>query len=156
MKSQRVEALPRPAVEAERSEAGGGGRASVARRPDPEVGARAKRRQFTAKYKARIVRQADACVDPGEIGAFLRHEGLYSSQLSKWRQAMREGALVGLNKKRGRKKDPDTELQRRNRELEQDNIRLKRKLQQAETVIEVQKKLSEMLEIPLDSDDNSS
>lgn len=69
---------------------------------------------------------------------------------------MREGALDGLGKKRGRKKDPDTELRQKLRELERENARLKRQLEQAETVIEVQKKLSDMLGIPLESEDDES
>jgi hypothetical protein len=69
---------------------------------------------------------------------------------------MREGALAGVGKKRGRKKDPDTELRQRLRELERENLKLKRQLEQAETVIEVQKKLSEMLGIPLENDNDET
>lgn len=152
MQAEAVEVLVAPPTEGERSEAGGGGATKAPSRPDPEVPATAKRRRFSAAYKARIVREADACTVPGEIGALLRREGLYSSQLSRWRKAMREGALAGLDTKRGSKKDPDTKLRRRVRELERDNARLKRRLQQAETVVEVQKKLSELLGIPLESD----
>ena len=66
--------------------------------PDPEVAARPKRRQFTAEYKLRIVREADACSRPGEIGALLRREGLYSSLLTEWRRARDTGALVALRR----------------------------------------------------------
>jgi len=155
MQAQVVEVAVPPAVEGERSEPGGAG-GTAASRPDPEVDARPKRRRFTAAYKARIVREAEACTEPGEIGALLRREGLYSSLLSRWRRAMREGALDGLGKKRGRKKDPDTELRQKLRELERENAKLKRQLEQAETVIEVQKKLSDMLGIPLESEDDES
>lgn len=152
MRAEAVAVRVPPATEGERSEPGDAGESQARQRPDPEVVETAKRRQFSAAYKARIVREADACTVPGETGALLRREGLYSSQLSRWRKAMREGALAGLGKKRGKDKDPDTELRRRLRELERDNARLRRQLQQAETVIEVQKKLSELLGIPLESD----
>lgn len=156
MQAQVLEVAVPPVVEGERSEPGGTGGTATVSRPDPEVVARAKRRRFSAAYKARIVREADACTERGAVGALMRREGLYSSQLSRWRQAMREGALAGVAKKRGRKKDPDTELRQRLLELERENRKLKRQLEQAETVIEVQKKLSDMLGIPLDSDDDET
>ena len=112
--------------------------------PDPEVVPRAKRRQFTAKYKLRIVEEADACTEPGEIGALLRREGLYSSHLSKWRQLRQDGQLQALSaKKRGRKaQDPSVaELAK----LRRENKRLRARLEQAEMIIEVQKKLSQIL-----------
>ena len=115
--------------------------------PDPEVPAKARRRTFTAKYKLKILAEADGCSKPGEIGALLRREGLYSSHLSKWRQQREEGALAGLTpKKRGRKPRPVDPQARRVAELERENARLQRKLEQAETIIEVQKKLSRLLE----------
>ena len=115
--------------------------------PDPEVPAKARRRTFTAKYKLKILAEADGCSKPGEIGALLRREGLYSSHLSKWRQQREEGALAGLTpKKRGRKPQPVDPQARRVAELERENARLQRKLEQAETIIEVQKKLSRLLE----------
>ena len=71
-------------------------------RPDPEVAAKPKRRRFTAEYRLRILEEADGCTQPGEVGQMLRREGLYSSHLTKWRQARREGSLRGLrSKKRG-------------------------------------------------------
>ena len=107
---------------------------------------KARRRRFSATYKLEILQEADACSEPGEIGALLRREGLYSSHLSKWRQQREEGALEGLKpKKRGRKARPRNPLTRRVAELERDNERLRRKLEQAETIIEVQKKLSRIL-----------
>ncbi len=152
MQVQEVEILPPPAQEGERSEPGGGGGGAPMRRPDPEVSSRAKRRQFTAEYKARIVREAEACTAFGQISALMRREGLYSSTLSRWRRAMRYGAMAGLDKKRGRNKDTDTELRQQVRQLERENARLKRQLQQAVTVIEVQKKVSEILRIPLETE----
>ena len=114
--------------------------------PDPEVVPRAKRRQFSAQYKLRILTEADQCSQRGEIGALLRREGLYSSHLTTWRKQRDRGQLQGLSpKKRGRKPDPQAaELAR----LQRENERLKARLDQAETIIEVQKKLSQMLGLP--------
>ena len=113
--------------------------------PDPEVPAKARRRHFTAKYKLRILAKADRCSKPGEIGKLLRKEGLYSSHLSKWRQQREEGALAALSKKRGRKPRPVDPQAKRVAELERENARLRQKLEKAETIIEVQKKLSQLL-----------
>ena len=121
--------------------------------PDPEVVPRAKRRQFSAKYKLRILTEADQCSQRGEIGALLRREGLYSSHLTTWRKQRDRGQLQGLSpKKRGRKPDPQAaELAR----LQRENERLKARLEQAETIIEVQKKLSQMLGLPpAETDEN--
>lgn len=114
--------------------------------PDPEVVPRAKRRQFSAKYKLRILAEADQCTQRGEIGALLRREGLYSSHLTTWRKQRDRGQLEGLTpKKRGRKPDRQAaELAR----LQRENERLQARLEQAETIIEVQKKLSQMLGLP--------
>jgi transposase-like protein len=114
---------------------------------DPEVAEKAKRRRFSAEYRLRIVREADSCTEPGEVGALLRREGLYSSLLTAWRRQRDEGALAGLrSKKRGPKaKAVDPRVKR----LERENARLKRKLEQAETIIEIQKKVAGMLGIPL-------
>jgi transposase-like protein len=115
-----------------------------------EVAGKARRRRFSAEYKARILREADACAGSGQIGALLRREGLYSSHLTTWRRLRAQGVLKGLAaKKRGKKPTRDA----RDRELARlvrENERLRRKLKQAEAVIEVQKKLSEVLGIPLD------
>ena len=115
--------------------------------PDPEVVERPKRRRFSAEYRLRIVRAADACKEPGEIGALLRREGLYSSLLTAWRRQRDAGALEGLrSKKRGPKaKAVDPRVKR----LERENVRLKRQLEQAETIIEIQKKVAGILGIPL-------
>ena len=116
---------------------------TVERPPDPEVPEKPKRRQFTAAYKLRIVEEADRCTQPGEIGALLRREGLYSSHLTTWRRQRREGTLQGLGRRRGRQgKDP---LQAEVEALRRENQRLRRRLEQAQVVIEVQKKLSGLL-----------
>jgi transposase-like protein len=119
--------------------------------PDPEVSACAQRRRFPAAYKARIVEEAENGREPGAIGALLRREGLYSSQLSKWREQYRTGALESLrDDKRGRKamKNPlSDEVER----LRKQNARLARRLEQAELIIEIQKKVAAMLGIPLNS-----
>lgn len=113
--------------------------------PDPEVEPRAKRRQFSVAYKVRILEQAEQCRERGEVGALLRREGLYSSHLSKWRQQQQAGQL-DQSRKRGRKSKPQaTELAR----LQQENGRLKAKLQQAELIIEAQKKLCQLLTLPI-------
>jgi transposase-like protein len=116
--------------------------------PDPEVEAKATRRRFTAEYKLRVLGEADACKNPGELGALLRREGLYSSHLSTWRKQRRQAMAA---KKRGRKARQNAEEQRRISELERENRDLRRRLKQAEAVIEVQKKLSEILGVPLKS-----
>ena len=115
--------------------------------PDPEVPAKVQRRRFSAEYRLRIVKQADACKKPGEVGALLRREGLYSSLLTNWRRQREQGALVSL---RARKRGPTSRaLDPRVKQLEVENARLQRKLQQAETIITVQKKVAEILGIPL-------
>jgi transposase len=124
--------------------------------PDPEVPAKAKRRRFSAEYKLAILREADACTQPGQIGALLRREGLYSSHLVDWRRQREVGALQALARRRGPvPADPAAaELER----LRRDNQRLARKLDQAERIIEIQGKVSELLGIPLDpaSEDDES
>ena len=120
-----------------------------ARVPDPEVVPKAKRRQFTAKYKLRILEEADHCTERGQIGELLRREGLYSSHLSKWRQQRVRGQLQGLSpKKRGRTvQDPSAaELSR----LRRENERLRAQLEQAEIIIDVQKKLAKLLGLSTD------
>jgi transposase len=116
---------------------------SPARRPDPEVPARHARRRFTSAYKLEILRQADACTRPGELGALLRTAGLYSSHVVTWRKQRAHGLTA---KARGRKKTP---LDPRVKTLEQENRRLTRRLQRAEVLLEFQKKVSELLQIPL-------
>lgn len=117
--------------------------------PDPQVPAKARRRRFTAKYKLGILEAVDKCKEPGDVGALLRREGLYSSHLSKWRAQREAGALAGLSdKKRGRKARPVDPEARRVAELERENARLRDQLEKAETIIAIQKKLSRLLESP--------
>lgn len=111
-------------------------------RPDPEVSEKAQRRQFSATYKQRILEEADRCTELGQIGALLRREGLYSSHLSTWR-SQREHALAA--QRRGRKPSAQFVQTERIAELERDNERLRQQLEQAQAIIEVQKKLSELL-----------
>jgi len=119
--------------------------------PDPEVPAKAKRRQFSAEYRLRILKEADACKGTGEIGALLRREGLYSSHLVTWRRQRDVGALAGMKaRKRGPKgRAEDPRLKQQEREI----ARLQRRLKQAETIIEIQKKVAGILGIPLKSPD---
>ena len=113
---------------------------------DPEVVALARRRQFSAGEKLRIVEEADACTGPGEIGALLRREGVYSSYLSRWRRARDLGRLADLGlAKRGPKPLSDGALVREISRLQRENERLQGRLEQAEAIIDVQKKLSELL-----------
>ena len=111
--------------------------------PDPEVPARHARRRFTTAYKLAILRKADACTRHGELGALLRTEGLYSSHVVTWRRQRAHGLTP---KTRGRKK---TALDPRVKQLEQENRRLTSRLQRAETIIAFQKKVAELLGIPL-------
>ena len=113
---------------------------------DTEVKAKAERRQFSAEYKRRILEEADACTEHGQIGALLRREGLYSSNLINWRKQRAEGSLKALSpKKRGPKPDP---LANENAALRRRIERLEAELKRAETIIEVQKKLSDLLGLP--------
>ena len=118
--------------------------------PDPEVPATATRRCFTAEYKLRILKQADACTVSGSLGALLRREGLYSSNLTTWRLQRDRGVLSALTpKKRGRKESGRDPLLGENDKLRKENERLSRRLRQAEIIIDVQKKISQILGIPL-------
>jgi len=115
-------------------------------RPDPEVRPKAQRRQFTAEYKQRILDEANACTTPSQRGALVRREGLYSSHLTTWRRQRVHGILDGLApKKRGVKPDP---LALENAQLRCEITHLEQQLQRAETIIEVQKKLSQLLSLP--------
>ena len=109
-------------------ERAGGAMASAGRPPvpDPEVPAKATRRRFTAEYKLRIVTEADACKRPGELGALLRREGLYSSHVSSWRKQREAGSLKGLTPKpRGRKPKPRDLVAEENAKLRRENERLR-------------------------------
>jgi transposase-like protein len=121
-----------------------GERAARARVPDPELVEQAKRRTFTAKYKARILAEADACTAPGEVGELLRREGLYTSHLTYWRKQRKDGALKELGKPRGRKPVDTRDAQivaltRRAERAETDLAKMKR-------VVEIQGNVSALLE----------
>ena len=121
----------------------------------PEVPQRPVRRRFDAAYKLRILEEADRCTQPGQRGQLLRREGFYSSHLSTWRQQREQGILSALTRKRrGRKAKPKNSLADELAKLQRENQRLKDQLRQAELVIDVQKKVSEMLDIPLKNRDD--
>ena len=127
--------------------------AELAIAEDVEVSAKARRRQFTAKFKREILQKADACKQPGEIGALLRSEGLYSSHLVTWRKARERGELAGLApKKRGRKAAPPDPRDKRIVELERQNARLTARAERAEALVEVQKKLAQLLGTTFESE----
>lgn len=111
---------------------------------DPEVVARAKRRQFSVSNKLRILREADECDEPGQIGALLRREGIYSSYLTQWRRERENGQLPSVTAhKRGRPRDEQGAALS---SLAQENAELKARLAQAELIIAAQKKLAQALE----------
>jgi len=118
---------------------------------DPEVSEKPNRRKFSAREKLRILKMADACTESGSLGALLRREGLYSSNIKTWRRQREEGTLSALRpKKRGRKKSTQNPLGLKVGQLEKENDRLKIRLKQAELIIEVQKKVSQILRMPLE------
>jgi transposase-like protein len=119
--------------------------------PDPEVTPKARRRTFSARYKLEILDAVEAVREAGGIAALLRREGLYSSHLTKWKTQQKAGALSGLApRKRGPKAKRPNPLSRRVAELERENRRLEQRLARAEAINEIQKKVSELLGIPLD------
>ncbi len=119
-------------------------------RPDPEVVAKPKRRRFTAEYRLRILEEAARCTEPGDVGRLLRREGLYSSHLTAWRKARRDGALRGLNsKKRGAKPKANNPLEPQVRALEAKVARLEKDLHKAHTILDVQGKVAGLLEFSL-------
>jgi transposase len=121
--------------------------------PNPEVRPKAQRREFTAEYKALILSEADACHLPGQIGALLRREGLYSSHLTAWRRHRARGTLAGLAPKaRGPKTNP---LAATNAAQARAIVGLQAKLQRAETIIAVQKKLCMLLDLPSEPDEQA-
>jgi transposase len=140
--------------EGERSETSWSGGASIpatapaTRVPslaNPEVSDKAVRRRFTAEYKRRILQEADQC-GPGGIAALIRREGLYSSHLTHWRKQRKSGEIAGLApRKRGKKPLPRNPLTAENEQLRRENVRLQKRLHQAETIVAVQKKLCDLL-----------
>lgn len=152
--SRMIELAAPERREGERSEPSRSAGAANSRRaagppaPDPEVLAKAQRRTFTAEYKLGIVEEADHAAEPGAIGALLRREGLYSSHLVEWRRLRETGALGALSKRRGRKPTRNP-LAEENSKLKAELARVNKKLQQAEIIIDVQKKVSALLGIAL-------
>lgn len=117
---------------------------------DPEVLEKPVRRKFTAAYKLKIVEAAERCSELGQIGALLRREGLYSSQLSTWRNQQQQGQLQALeDNKRGRKASIPQLVQKELEQLRRENQRLREKMQQAELIIDIQKKASQLMGISL-------
>lgn len=122
--------------------------------PEPEVAEKKSRRKFTAKYKLRILKEADSCTEQGQLGALLRREGLYSSNLTTWRRQREKGLFSALApKKRGRKKSPKNPMADQVARLEKENRRLRDKLAKAQIIIDVQKKVSQIL--AMDQDQNN-
>jgi transposase len=127
--------------------------ARTAPAPEVEVVAQAERRRFTAEYKRRIVREADRCTKPGEIGALLRREGLYSSLLTTWRAARDRGELAGLSpRKRGPKVAPPDPRDKKIAEQEREITRWRKRAERAEALVELQKKVAALLGTPLENE----
>jgi transposase len=146
----QVISVPRAPSQGARRASGEGALGGTGRAPDPEVVATAKRRQFPVSEKRRIVAEADACKKPGELGALLRREGIYSSMLSTWRKQIaraKESALAP--QRRGPKPDPARPERLRIQKLEREKARLERELAQARLIIDVQKKVAALLGIQL-------
>ena len=121
---------------------------------ETEVVEKARRRRFKAAEKLRILKEADRCTKPGELGALLRREGLYSSHLSAWRAARQRGELAGLTaRRRGPKPQPVDPRERKIAEQAREIRRLQARLERAEGLIAVQKKVSQLLGIPLESEE---
>jgi transposase len=130
-----------------------GGRAAPEGVPDPELVERPARRRFTAEYKLRILGEADACLRPGEVGALLRREGLYTSHLTYWRKQREAGALKELGRPRGRK--PADRRDAEIAELRRRTERLEGELVKARKVIEIQGNVSALLEQMLGTEGES-
>lgn len=113
--------------------------------PNPEVNPKPDRRRFAAEYKRKIVREADACTQAGEVGAMLRREGLYSSHLTGWRQSLRQAEKIAFSDK---KRGPKIKITPKDEELaglRRENGHLKEELRKAKVIIDIQKKLSGLL-----------
>jgi len=124
---------------------------------NPEVNERPMRRQFDAAYKLRILEEADRCTEPGQLGELLRREGLYSSHLANWKRLREEGSYQSLGaKKRGRKVKRDDATTQELERLRRENQRLAERLRQAETIIEVQKQISEIVGLTIPTSPNES
>ena len=137
------------------SATGGGSMQNSFSPPDPEVTEKKPRRKFTAKYKLEIIEKADACDKPGQLGALLRKEGLYSSHLSTWRRQRRQGLLEAMSpRRRGRKPKERNPLADQIAGLQKEKRDLQARLKQAELIIEAQKKISEILQITRATNDS--
>jgi transposase-like protein len=118
-----------------------------------EVVAKAKRRQYPVEYKLRILREVEECKGAGEVGALLRREGLYSSLVSKWREQRERGSLTGVS---GQRRGPKVDSQAKELErLQRENKRLQEKLERAELIIDVQKKVARLLGVPLEDNNQN-
>jgi transposase len=116
---------------------------------DVQVTAKPQRRTYTAEYKRRILKEADACTTPGALGALLRREGLYSSHLVTWRRARARGELAALApKRRGRKPTPVDPRDRKIAELERQLAALTGRAERAEALVDAPKKLAALLGRP--------
>lgn len=149
-----VQRPARPPEGARRATGGGlagGARENDISAPDPEVVAQKPRRKLTAQYKLRILAEADRCADSHQIGQLLRREGLYSSSLTRWRRLRDQGLLDAMTPKtRGRKPAEKNPLAGQLAKVQKENQRLRKQLWRAERIIEVQKKISQILDINLD------
>ena len=121
--------------------------------PNPEVLDKPERRRFTKAYKLDLLSQVDACSGVGQIGALLRREGLYSSYLGNWRVQRSQGLLDNSASKKRSGKSTNHQTARVS-QLERENARLKARLRQTELILDIQKKASEILGIPLKALDN--
>lgn len=121
---------------------------------DIEVPEKPKRRRFSAAYKLRILEEVDAAAS-GDQGAILRREGLYTSHISDWRTARRAGALGALEKKRGRKRDPNRVAEKRIAQLERELARTQEELRKARLILDVQGKVAGLLGLNFDHDKSS-
>jgi len=136
-------------------QAGRGGEVVRAVRPQPQVLAHPTRRRFSAEYKLGVLRQADACSEPGEIGALLGREGLYSSNLTKWRHQREEALLGALCPKQRRPKPSEADAaERRVAQLEREKERLSGRLAEAELIIEFQQEVAALLGVSLRSQES--
>jgi transposase len=121
--------------------------------PPTEVEPRAQRRSFTAEYKRRILREADRCTKPGELGALARREGLYFSHIRDWRRARERGELEGLSpKKRGPKPAPPDPRDKKIAEQQREIERLTKRAERAEALVELQKKVAALLGTPFENE----
>jgi transposase len=121
--------------------------------PPTEVEPRAQRRSFTAEYKRRILREADRCTEPGELGALVRREGLYFSHIRDWRRARERGELEGLSpKKRGPKPAPPDPRDKKIAEQQREIGRLTKRAERAEALVELQKKVAALLGTPFENE----